>query len=266
MTGYTDMVATGRIVPHPLNPRQDLGDVTDLADNIEKISLLSPVTVAEYPKRPGWFIIIDGHRRHKACVQARIKAIPVTVHEPPRTGTEAVLWMLMADFHHEQLNPVDRARALGKLRDNGLKPAQIAASLGVSASVVSYHLELLHLTAATQQRIIQGQVAAGVAHKAVKDARRGASGRRRGRPAKVSIEQEHFSYRHPLADDARTMCELAGHTGVKYGRGRTGDGKIACGVCWEKVIRQDAAEGGRLRIPTDTAGNVTPIQQKRAAS
>jgi len=247
MTAH-DMAAAARIIPHPLNPRQDPGDVAALAENIEQVGLLSPLVVAEHPRRPGWYVLIDGHRRHKACLEAGIKAVPVTIRQPPRTGAEAVLWMLMADFHHESLNPVDRARALGKLRDNGLKPAQIAATLGVTAATVSYHLELLHLDMATQQRIIQGKVAAGTAHAAVREARSRTGARRRGRPKTVSVEQEHFSYRHPLADDARTRCELAGHTGVKYGRGRAGDGKVACGVCWERAIREDAAEGGKLRI------------------
>jgi hypothetical protein len=63
----------------------------------------------------------------------------------------------------------------------------------------------------------------------------------------VTVAAEHFSGDHPLAEDARVMCELAGHTGRKYGTGGVTKTKVACGQCWETVIRQDERRGSRLR-------------------
>ena len=55
-------------------------------------------------------------------------------------------------------------------------------------------------------------------------------GRRRSRPL---WEPDHFTTGHRLAREARALCDAREHTG------RRRVGKVACGQCWETVIRQD---------------------------
>jgi ParB family chromosome partitioning protein len=57
---------------------------------------------------------------------------------------------------------------------------------------------------------------------------------RQGKPRQAPAwEPDHFDARHPLARKANAMCDAREHTM------RRRIGRVACGQCWETVIRQD---------------------------
>jgi ParB family chromosome partitioning protein len=57
-----------------------------------------------------------------------------------------------------------------------------------------------------------------------------------GKPKKKSAA--HLAFTHPLARNAKARCQRLGH---KKG-GSASVGGIACGECWESVIRADERE------------------------
>ena len=60
----------GEIVPNPLNPRKDVGDLTDIKQSLVvdgKLNLIQPMIVR---KQNGKFELIAGERRWKAIKQA----------------------------------------------------------------------------------------------------------------------------------------------------------------------------------------------------
>src|SRR4051812_47499671 len=57
-------IGVDRIAPSPRNPREDLGDVDELADNISAFDLLQPVVVRRVGDER--YELIAGHRRFAA--------------------------------------------------------------------------------------------------------------------------------------------------------------------------------------------------------
>jgi ParB family chromosome partitioning protein len=244
----TDYVHITRIEPHPANIRADVGDVGELAASMRVQGILQPLVVQPHPARRGAYQLLAGHRRLAAAELARIEEIPITIRRLPRQADAAVV-MLVENCQRSDLGPVEKAEAMGRLRDvSGYTARAIAQATGLSVSTVSYYLSLLDLDEASRARVASGTVQVGEAIAAVRTSR-AVTRRRNGhapRP-KVTVEAGHFSYRHPLADAARVMCELAGHTGPKVGRGRAGAGKVACGSCWETAIRDDERQSARAQ-------------------
>ncbi|HXT88134.1 MAG TPA: hypothetical protein VN714_02645, partial [Trebonia sp.] len=178
--------------------------------------------------------------RYHGATLAGLVRVPCIVRAA--AGPKAIEIMLIENCQRSDLGPVEKAEALGKLRRRGMTQADIARAIGLSQATVSYFLSLLDLDEPSRNRVRNGAVSVGDAIAAVRSTRRNTGGKRTGRP-KVTVQADHFSMKHPLADAARLRCQLAGHSGqfaVMYGRDNAGaGGKVACGECWEHVIRAD---------------------------
>jgi len=236
----------GRLREHPANVREDLGDLEELAASIRSHGILQPVVVQPNAAEPGTFLILAGHRRTAAARLAGLTSVPVTVRAA--AGPKAIEIMLIENCQRHDLSPVEKAEAMGKLRRRGMTQADIARAIGLSQGVVSYYLSLLDLDEDSRRLVADGHVSAADAVGAVRAARKRArGGRSPGRP-RPALQADHFSFGHPLADKARIRCELAGHEAVKYGRDRVANAKVACGACWEYVIRADERGEG---LPAD---------------
>ena len=238
-------VALTQLREHPANVRESLGDLTEMTASIRAHGILQPIIVQPHPTEKDAYLILGGHRRAAAARLAGLTRVPVTVRAA--AGSKAVEIMLIENCQRSDLGPVEKAEAMGKLRRRGMTAADISRSIGLSQATVSYFLSLLDLDAASRERVREGRVAVGDAVKAVRSTRRQQRGGTTGR-RKATVEAEHFSHRHPLADNARLRCQLAGHEAVRYGRDRAEHGKVACGECWEYVIRAD--ERGE-QLPAD---------------
>jgi ParB family chromosome partitioning protein len=229
-----------RVEPHPDNVRDELGDLSELAASIKVHGVLQPLVVEPHPTRAGAFRAVAGHRRLAAARLAGRQQLPITVRGP-RPDVAAEELMLVENWQREDLGPMDKARALGRLRDErGYTPAQIARSLGKAHSTISYYLTLLELDESSQRLVRDGVLSAADAVTEVRRVRRRDQARAavaaRARPGAAPApawEPDHFTSQHSLARAASTMCAGARHAQRrKYGG-------IACGQCWETVIRQD---------------------------
>lgn len=234
-------VHVSRIEPHPENARRNLGDLTELAASIKALGLLQPLVVCAHPWRPAGFMLLDGHRRYGACKLLRVDQVQVTVRPVP---ADAQAIMLVADLQHSPLTAVERAEAMSKLIANGWSPARISQETGLHPSTISGILALNDLDQPTRDRVAAGVIPVSTAVAAVRQTRAGNRVSRGQPPRKVTVAAEHLSAEHPLAETARMRCELAGHGGRKIGKSR--DGLIACGACWEAVIRLDERAAARL--------------------
>jgi ParB family transcriptional regulator, chromosome partitioning protein len=248
-----DYAHIARVVPHPGNIRDELGDLTELANSIRAHGILQPLVVRPHPQRPGCFAIIAGHRRHAAAKLAGLDEVPITIVQG--AGTRDVEIMLVENCQRSDLTAVEKAEAMGLLRRRGYTATRIAQATGLAISTISYYLSLLDLDEASRARVASGTVQVGEAIGAIRHARQ-ATRRAAGKPPRqVSVTEEHFSYRHPLADEARLRCDLAGHTGRKYGQDRSRtEGKVACGECWEAVIRADERDSAKATTTARLAG------------
>lgn len=59
----------------------------------------------------------------------------------------------------------------------------------------------------------------------------------------ASPHAPHFGYTHPLSEAALRRCRR------EHPQYRSGKNKVACGRCWEVVIRADAVLAAETRLP-----------------
>lgn len=131
-------------------------DVVDLASDIEKHGLISPVVVSPTDKYPDKkYLLIAGHRRfvaHKVIQWTEIDAII-------REGLgerEARLLNLKENLLRKNLNILEEARAIKRLFDLGITEADAAKELQTSRGWVQVRFMLLQLSKEIQQECAAG--------------------------------------------------------------------------------------------------------------
>ena len=223
--------------PHPGNIREDLGDLTELAASIRAQGILQPLVVQRNPQRNGHYLVIAGHRRLAAAKKARQNEVPVVIRAAAMDSAKAAEVMLVENLQRLDLDPVEKARAMGKLKALGYTAVQIAKAIGVTDASVSASLALLELDDGSLARVQSGQLPVSEARRAIREKRarvRTRAGRADQRKAMAATwEPDHFTETHALARKAKALCEAREHTM------RRRIGKTACGQCWETVIRDD---------------------------
>lgn len=208
--------------PDPDNPRDDLGDVEELADSIRSAGLLQPIVARQ---RAGALIVVAGHRRLAAVELLGWDVVDVVVTRDMRPD-EVLAAMIIENGQRRDLDPIEEARAFARLKKlRGLTSVELSERIGRGQAFVDSRLRLLDLPASDQDKIRTGQM--GVTHGALKARVLGGNVRSSG--GRIP----HLGADHSLAGKARARC-LKLHQ-LK----RTLVGKTACGDCWESVIRTD---------------------------
>lgn len=128
-----------RIVPSSRNPRADLGDIDELADNIQAFDLLQPIVV----RRLGTdrYEIIAGHRRFAAVQRLGRSKIVAVVRDVD--DDQAYLLTLAENLAREDLTPAEEAAALAVLvRQHDWSLRQVAVAIHKSHAYVSQRLRV----------------------------------------------------------------------------------------------------------------------------
>ncbi len=150
-----DQLIAGRYQPRK---RIDETYVAELAQSIRRFGVIEPLIVR--PLADGSYEILAGHMRRYAAQQAGLKQVPVMVRDADDQTAAAIA--LVENLLRRDLNPVEEARALRRLREEfGQTQEQLAELLGISQSAVSKALGLLSLEPATQALIEDGRLDAG---------------------------------------------------------------------------------------------------------
>ncbi len=145
--------------PNPLRPRDNISEqsLRELKKSIAMQGVLEPILVAA---TPAGYQIIAGERRWRAAKLAGLKTIPAVVREiSPQQMLEMVL---IEDVQRRGLNPLDKTRALKRLRDEfGLSVREIASKIGKSSSYVINSIRLLNLPDALKDGLLSGLISEG---------------------------------------------------------------------------------------------------------
>ncbi len=149
------IIAIARIVANPEQPRRafDPSTLTELADSIRARGVLQPIRV----RRQGdAFQIIAGERRFRAAQLAGLEELPAVVVE--QDDDSSYIDALIENIQREDLNPLDRADALRRLRVNlGLHSwEEVGRLLGMSRQSVYNLLGLTALPPEVQEDIRSG--------------------------------------------------------------------------------------------------------------
>ena len=147
-----DFNCRGRIMPM---------DVVDLAKDIEKNGLQFPIAVQPITdtevETTCSYRIVAGHRRFMACRVLKRTTIPVMI-KSGLTELQARLVNLGENLKRKDLNILQEATAVARLRDLGLVQEAIAAELGMSRAWVQVRLYLLKLPEAIQMEASAGML------------------------------------------------------------------------------------------------------------
>jgi ParB family chromosome partitioning protein len=131
----------------PNQPRQTFDEekLQELAESIKLYGVLSPILVRG-GKLPGRYTLISGERRFRASKIAGLATVPAIVNQSEDANGRMLAMQLVENLQRADLAPLERAHAIGALRDaHNLSIREIAEKLSISKSAVQRSLEILQL-------------------------------------------------------------------------------------------------------------------------
>ena len=135
------MVAIDLLDPNPNQPRQVMGDLSELIASISEKGVIEPLIVRQRGER---YQIIAGERRYQASVQAGIRELPVIVRDAD--DTEILELALIENLQRKDLTPFEEAEALHGLAERcGYTHEDLARRLGRSRTTVTESLALMQM-------------------------------------------------------------------------------------------------------------------------
>ena len=155
-----EAISTDRIYASSVQPRSELDaeSLEELARSIRSQGVMQPVMVR--PRAEGGFELIAGERRWRAAQMADLKKVPAVVRDV--NDAEAMTLALIENLQREDLNPMDEARALGRLTEEfGLTHEQVAGSVGKSRAAITNILRFLKLEPVVAELLRTGKIDSG---------------------------------------------------------------------------------------------------------
>jgi len=132
------LIPIDQIDPNPNQPRQVMGDLSELISSISEKGILEPLVVRQHGDR---FQIIAGERRYQAAVQAGLRELPAVIREVD--DTEVIELALIENIQRKDLTPFEEAEALHGLAERcGYTHEDLARRLGKSRTNVTESLAL----------------------------------------------------------------------------------------------------------------------------
>ena len=157
-----DTVGVGQLRPSALQPRHVFDDdsIKELSESIAQHGVLQPLLVRRIPDLDGEYEIIGGERRWRAAQMAELDAIPAVIREVPDEA--AIAMSLIENIQRENLNPMEEALALSRLKEEfGLTHQQVADAVGKSRAMVTNLLRLMSLEADVKKLLEHGDLEMG---------------------------------------------------------------------------------------------------------
>ena len=150
-------IPVDRLVPHPDNPRKDLGDLTELAASIKENGVFQNLTVV--PEVEDRFTVIIGHRRLAAAKLAGLTELPCVVVE--MTPREQVQTMLLENMQRSDLTVFEQAQGFQMMLDLGATVEEIAEKSGFSEKTVRRRVKMMELDQKTLKEVSGRQLSLG---------------------------------------------------------------------------------------------------------
>jgi ParB family chromosome partitioning protein len=137
------MVPIDRIDPNPDQPRQVMGDLSELIASISEKGIIEPLVVRQRGQR---FQIVAGERRYQAAVQVGLRELPVVIREVD--DTEIIEVALVENIQRKDLGAFEEAEALASLAERcGYTHEDLARRLGKSRTTITESLVLAEMPA-----------------------------------------------------------------------------------------------------------------------
>ena len=147
------------VEPNREQPRKNFNQeaLEELAESIKEYGLIQPIVVTE---KDGYYCIIAGERRWRACKLAGLEEIPAIVREDDERKNKEIA--LIENIQRENLNPIEEAMAFKRLlQEFQLKQDEVAERVSKSRTAVTNSMRLLKLSPRVQQMIIDDMISTG---------------------------------------------------------------------------------------------------------
>jgi ParB family chromosome partitioning protein len=132
------LVPIDEIDPNPNQPRQVMGDLSELMASIAEKGIIEPIIVRQ---RSGRFQIVAGERRYQAAVQVGLREVPIVIREAD--DNEIIEVALIENIQRKDLTPFEEAEALQSLAIRcGYTHEDMARKLGKSRTSITESLSL----------------------------------------------------------------------------------------------------------------------------
>jgi ParB family transcriptional regulator, chromosome partitioning protein len=132
------VVPIDQIDPNPNQPRQMMGDLSELMASIAEKGIIEPLVVRQREDR---YQIVAGERRYQAAVQVGIRELPVVIRDVD--DNEVIELALVENIQRKDLTPFEEAEALQALAERcGYTHEDLARKLGKSRTSVTESLSI----------------------------------------------------------------------------------------------------------------------------
>jgi ParB family chromosome partitioning protein len=132
------MVPIEDIEPNPNQPRQQMGDLSELTASIREKGILEPLIIRRHTDH---YQIISGERRYQAALQAGLKELPCV--ERDVDDLETIEIALVENIQRKDLTPFEEAEAFAQLVNvHQYTHEGLASRIGKSRTSVTETLSL----------------------------------------------------------------------------------------------------------------------------
>jgi ParB family chromosome partitioning protein len=149
-------VPMARVVPNPDQPRKAFPaeHIAELAASIKAEGLLQPITVRRLPT--GDFEIVAGECRWRAHKLLNAATIQADVRE--MSDRQRDVMAIVENMQRQDVSPLEEARALRRLVEQGMSVAELSESTGAPAYKIEWRLTLFRLSAEILQLFERGHI------------------------------------------------------------------------------------------------------------
>lgn len=148
------MLPVKSLQPCVVNPRFNVGDVSELAESIQALGILVPLLVT--PRGKG-YLVVAGHRRLAASKQIGLAEVPALIREMGEL--ERMEMMIVENQQRVPLSPVEEGIAYARiLKQHPITQRVLASQLGCSQAHISKCLALLRLPKSAVDAVHAGEL------------------------------------------------------------------------------------------------------------
>ena len=147
------------VEPNRDQPRKNFNQeaLEELAESIKEYGLIQPIVVT---KKDGYYSIIAGERRWRACKLAGLQEISAIVREDDEKKNTDI--SIIENIQREDLNPFEKALGIRNLIDTyGLTQEEVAKKLGKSRSTIANTVRVLNLEPRVLEFVKEGKLTEG---------------------------------------------------------------------------------------------------------
>lgn len=134
-----------KLIPHPNNPRHELGDLTELTESIKVQGILQNLTVVQ--ANDGMYTVIIGHRRLAAANLTDLTEVPCVITEMDEKTQ--ISTMLLENMQRVDLTPYEQAQGFQMCLDLGVTVDELSSKTGFSKKTIKHRLEMMKLDKTT---------------------------------------------------------------------------------------------------------------------